>query len=362
MKKEKLKTIYDLLPAGWQEAAKEKKALQRGRNIRTAEELLRLVFLYETSGDSYGLTAAITQLSEEQKSLSKPAVQKRINHCGDWLQWICVHLCQQEGFLVTPPEWLKPYRVCVVDASDYAKQGSHQADFRFHYIAELFTLNTAEMYFTTAGEGETLSRYGNIRENDLIIGDRAYGTLTGIKHVLEHKAHFLLRLRSNGAKLYNADGSVFNMTEELMDWNEKKTIDLNLFYQKGKEVIPVRVCAIAKTKEQIAKSQRHIKDSNNKDKRGKISDLQHIWSKYVVVITSLPTEITTQQILELYRMRWQIELIFKQFKSIFGGGSFSARKEESVKAWFYGKLLIAIICQTLVKRARFSPTDDPATL
>jgi len=54
-------------------------------------------------------------------------------------------------------------------------------------------------------------------------------------------------------------------------------------------------------------------------------------------------------------MRWQIELVFKRFKSIFGGGEFSARKESAVKAWFYGKLLIAILCETMVKEGHFSP-------
>lgn len=48
-------------------------------------------------------------------------------------------------------------------------------------------------------------------------------------------------------------------------------------------------------------------------------------------------------------MRWQIELVFKRFKTIFGGREFTARKEEAVKAWFYGKLLIAVIWGTIPK-------------
>ena len=75
----------------------------------------------------------------------------------------------------------------------------------------------------------------------------------------------------------------------------------------------------------------------------------------VEILTSLKDEISFNRVLELYRMRWQIELIFKRFKSIFGGREFTARKEESVKAWFYGKLLLAIICETFVKKGRFSP-------
>lgn len=60
-----------------------------------------------------------------------------------------------------------------MDASDYAAAGSSKSDFRLHYMTELFTLNTTEMYFTGADEGETLMRYTAIKSNDLVIADRA---------------------------------------------------------------------------------------------------------------------------------------------------------------------------------------------
>ena len=75
--------IYEMMPTGWKEAAKETGALVRSRNISTAEELLRLNFLYQTSGDSYGLVSALTQISENQTGLNKTAVQKRITNSRD---------------------------------------------------------------------------------------------------------------------------------------------------------------------------------------------------------------------------------------------------------------------------------------
>lgn len=351
-----MEQICRMLPDGWKDEVYNQKALVRSRNIKTPEELLRLNFLYQTSGESYGLTAALMQISENQIGLNKTAVQKRIVNSADWLQWICTNMCQQEGFLTQPPEWLKDYRVCVVDASDYAANGSKQADFRLHYMVELFTLNATEMYFTDASEGETLTRYQNIREHDLILADRAYGTLKSILHTIEHHADFAIRLRSNSFALYTSEGERFDLTEQLKDWTPGKYLDLSLFCKNGKELIPIRICALAKTEEQIQKSQRQIKKAN--PHRQPPSTLQSIWSRYVVVVTSLPEQITAEQVLELYRMRWQIELVFKRFKSIFGGGEFSARKEKAVKAWFYGKLLLAIVCETIAKEGRFSPDAE----
>ena len=87
------------MPAGWKEAAKTKKALRRGRNIKTPEELLRLNFLYQTHGGTYGLTSALTQISENQIGLNKTAVEKRIVNSASWLKWLCENLSRQEGFI-----------------------------------------------------------------------------------------------------------------------------------------------------------------------------------------------------------------------------------------------------------------------
>lgn len=355
---DKMNLIYKVMPTGWKEAAKETGALVRSRNIRTPEELLRLNFLYQTSGDSYGLTSALTQISENQVGLNKTAVQKRITNSGKWLKWILEHLCKQENYLTEPPQWLEGYRVCLVDASDYSKQGSLNADFRFHSMVELFTLNMAEFHFTQASEGEKISRYETIQEKDIIIADRAYGTIKGMEYVVGKKADFLFRLKAKSFQLYTKDQKVFDLTAYLQEnYEAGKFIDMPLFYKSGKKYQPVRICALGKNKKDIEKSHRHIKTSNSKKNRGKITDLQQIYSKYVLVACSLPETISVNQILELYRMRWQMELVFKRLKSIFGG-EFCAKKRESVEAWFYGKLLLAAICEIFIKRSRFSPCNQ----
>jgi len=354
---ENMEKIFELMPEGWKEAAKTEKALIRGRNIKTPEELLRLNFLYQTHGGTYGLTSALTQISENQTGLNKTAVEKRIVNSASWLKWLCENLCRQEGFLVTPPDWLKEYNVNLVDASDYSCYGSRGSDFRFHYMINLFTMNTVEMYFTTATEGETLTRYKKLKEKDLIVADRGYCSITEIHYVIEHKADYVIRMRSNSFTLYTEDRTKFDLTEEFKrDYTPGRKIDLKLFMKKGKEYIPVRICAVAKTDEDIKKSQRQMKKSNHN--RKPLSELQTVWSHFVVTVTSLDDSFTTDQILEIYRMRWQIELVFKRFKSIFGGREFTARKEEPVKAWFYGKLLLAIVCETIAKKGRFSPSQD----
>jgi len=88
-----------------------------------------------------------------------------------------------------------------------------------------------------------------------------------------------------------------------------------------------------------------------------VTELQRESNKYILVATSLgKEEATAAQVLGLYRMRWQIELAFKRLKSLFGYSDLPAKNPQSVKAWFYGKLLLAALCETLVNAGRFSPS------
>jgi IS4 transposase len=54
-------------------------------------------------------------------------------------------------------------------------------------------------------------------------------------------------------------------------------------------------------------------------------------------------------VLEYYRFRWQIELLFKQLKSILAMGHLPKYDDQSSRAWLYGKLLVALLTQKLVR-------------
>lgn len=346
-----------MLPVGWQAAAKAEKAfVRRGRYIKTAEDLLKVVLLYLTEGESFGQTAAMLQITGEYP-VTKTAVYERVTESAEWLKWMCEHLLREHGLLAEEPEWLKEYRVCLVDATHGTKPGSDSSDFRLHYLIELFQLRMVEMELTSTGEGETITRYQKLRERDIVIGDRAYGTIKGMDYVSKKKADYMFRLRTNAFCLYTEDHKVFDLTGCLENWEPGKVLDLHLYYKSGKAYRPVRVCAVGKTKEGIAKSTKQLERVHSKKTRGPLSADQTIWNRFIVVVTSLPDSISPEQILQLYRMRWQIELVFKRLKSIFDLGDLTCFKEQAVSAWFYGKLLLSGLCEVLVSRGHFSPAQ-----
>jgi hypothetical protein len=83
-------------------------------------------------------------------------------------------------------------------------------------------------------------------------------------------------------------------------------------------------------------------------------------AEYIFVFTTLGAHIPAPAILEMYRGRWQVELTFKRLKSLLALGHLKKVDPQGAKAWLQGKLLVAILIETLIALAeRFFPWGYP---
>jgi hypothetical protein len=99
--------LLSVTPEGWEEKAKELGALVRGREIKSAVDLLRLVFLCLTEGKSFSGTAALLELGDIC-SISEKAVFTRFQRCSEWLRRLCEHLYRNYGWGTGRCIWLTP--------------------------------------------------------------------------------------------------------------------------------------------------------------------------------------------------------------------------------------------------------------
>lgn len=350
-----MKYITDLLPEGWQEKARELNAFRRaGDYLKTPEDLLRALLLWADLG-TFGHTAAFMKTTGDFP-MSKVALYQRVAKSAEWLEWLTVHFCREHEYLMDRPKWLKDFRVTIVDAT----KAMGKELYTLHMMIELFTLSVSEQVLTDASRGESMTNFQSVQKNDLTLGDRAYGSITGMRWMEEREAYYVFRMKAKAFNLYqrNEKGHYvrLDLTEKLNDWEEGKTLCFSLFYRQGKTYFPVRVCARGKSAEEIERGSRRIKASN----AGKITELQSVYNKFIVVVTNLPEEIAAGEILELYRMRWQIELVFKRLKSILDYDKLQAKTGLTSRAWFHCKLLTAAICEHYVQRSAFFPSGVDA--
>ena len=347
-----IEEIKKILPASWERQAYELGAITRGRVIKSAEELLILNLLYQTSGKSLGGTSSILKSSGELV-MSKQAVGERVIKSMEWNRWLSENISRNAGILGKKPSWLEYRRILTADGTEESCPGSKGTEYRFHWLMDLFTLETIEIKVTDYKEGEKLSQYQEIQSGDIVVADRAYGTLKSIEYAVSRGSDYVLRLKANSFNVYDKSGECIDIAKRIEKMKQGTYKALKLYCKKGKELQLIRLCIYRKTDKESENTERQIKKSNTKKMRGKVSETQKFYGKFVIVATSLSE--TPEKILALYRQRWQIELLFKRLKSIFHLDELPAKKDDSVKAWFYGKLLLAAICEALDNIGRFSP-------
>ena len=123
--------------------------------------------------------------------------------------------------------------------------------------------------------------------------------------------------------------------------------------------LAVRVCSIKKSKEAARESIKKVLAEQKKKQRKPNPETLEM-HRYIVLATSLPESIRGEQVMELYRNRWQIEIAFKRLKSIIGLGHLPKVDEESARSWLHGKLFVALAVQVIVDEGRFfSPWGYP---
>jgi len=347
-----MQEIIEYLPKGWAEKARETGAFTRARNIKTPEDLLALNMLYITNDGSFQTASAMMKLTKGI-SVNKNAAYERITASGEWLRWMAEELCAMQGATIEKPAFLGEKQVKLVDASDETTKGKDKTIWRLHYVFNLFEFACTSMELTTNKEGERLTRH-DVRENDIIIGDRMYCTITGMEHVLSGGGDFLLRFKSKAFILYDENGERVELLQELRKLSPLESADFRCFYklQTG-ELRPVRLVAMKKDAKSIAECHRKMQRKFSKKQEKKATKETMELNEYVVLATSL--DYANEQILELYRARWQVEQVFYRLKSLFGYGDVPSKNEETVKAWFYGKLFFAALCENILRQTSFSP-------
>ncbi len=351
--------LLQFLPLGWEDKARELGALSRQRKIPSAEALLRLLLMHLADGCSLRETTARAKQADVAH-ISDVALLKRLRNSSSWLQWIAVNLLEQLGGTVTKPAWLADYNVRIVDASIITEPGLTGSEWRLHYSMELFGLNCDYLEVTSNIKGEALSNYP-VKQHDLIIGDRAYGTKAGIDYVLRNGADYLLRMRNKAMKLRTYDGKDMNLLEEFRDLQIGVARDISAYYERTSgNWEGLRICVVRKSDEAAMDSIRKAKRTHSKKQR--LMDAETIeLHRYVFIATSLPSSVLdARQALELYRLRWQIEVAFKRLKSILGLGHLPKVDPVSAQAWLHGKLCVALLAHAIVSQGRlFSPWGYP---
>jgi hypothetical protein len=344
--------LLTLFPADWEELGRRTGAISRLRGFDSVGNVLRTLLMHVGAGWSLRETAVRAKLAGIA-DVSDVTLLNRLRQSEGWLRELCQQLWKENGVDLTPA--IAGFPVRLVDGSVVKEPGKTGSQWRLHYSLRLPSLECDEFILTAAhgrGNGDRLARF-HFRSGELVLADAGYCNRPGVTAVHRKGAKLCVRLNPHTLPLFDEKGRPLELLPLLRTLQESGvSAEWPARVQSDGQHIRGRVCAIRKSAEATARAQRKIELRVNRGK-GTLSPQRQEYARYVMVFTTLPRHVANaDQVLEGYRLRWQIELTFKRLKSIIQLGHVPKLDDQSSRSWLLGKLLIALLSQKLARIGR----------
>jgi hypothetical protein len=285
-------------------------AFVRVRHVRQVTDLLRLVLAYAVCGWSLQMVclwAAALGIA----ILSPVALRKRLQGChmllgrlvGDWL------LERQ----TTRPGQARYVRI--VDASFANRPGTTGTDLRVHLDFDLAAAALDGIAITDYRQGETLRRHPT-QPGCISIADCAYAQRRGLGSITADGGLYVVRLNWQNLPLLNPQGEPLDLLRFLRSVPDALSAATPALVDTPHGRFLVRVVARRLSAEQTERNRRRVRRQTRQ--RGTQPDARTLEAAgFVFLITNLPADgYSADDVLQLYRFRWQIELKIKRLKSI----------------------------------------------
>jgi hypothetical protein len=344
--------LVSLFPEDWRDQAVHTAVLKGLRKDKSEEDLLRTLLIHLAGGYSLRETA-LRARQAKLANMSDVALMKRLRKCKDWLASLCSSMLRDRGISL---ESTGDFEVRLFDATSVREPGKTGSIWRVHYSVRVPSLQCDFFKVTAAkgqGTGESLKQFP-IHAGDHVIADRGYATANGIAHVSRRQGYVLVRISPHNLEILDSSGKPMTWAERLRGIaksGQAHSWPVSIPTAQGNR-ISGRVCAVRKTEEAILRAHKKLKARASKSGE-RLQPETLLRAEYVIVFTTFPgSKFTAAEVMRWYRLRWQIELVFKRFKQIAQLGHLPKYDDDSAKAWLYGKLFVALITEKLIEHAR----------
>jgi IS4 transposase len=336
-----------------EELAYETGAFTRRRAIRSPTDVLQMILIWAVAERSLRETAMLAA-EAGLADVSNVALFKRFGKAGKWLTSLLMAMIADHP--IREMTWGP--RIRVIDATAISRPGHQGTDLRVHLSMQLGTNRSDSIELTDGRGAESLDRF-TFKAGELVLADSAYAHRDPLARVAAGGAFFVVRPPWS-FPLENRDGTKFDLFDALGGLPEARPGEFAVQF-RGKDGRPTscRLVAIRRT-EQSAAHERERVAKNSKRHGAKAIDLRTLeYAGYVCLITNAPPELSCENVLDLFRFRWQIEMRFKDLKSVLHLADVPARSPELLEVYVLAKLLVAVVIENLSAAESFFPWGYP---
>jgi hypothetical protein len=234
--------------------------------------------------------------------------------------------------------------------SDKRNDAGAAVRIQFEYDVLTGTINDLSVHaFRDQDNSDWKTSNCYIQQNDLIIRDLGYMHIDAIKALTnECKADVLCRLDTRTdvyIKNENQDFVKINFSEE---HGKMRTLGITSkqfdVYVGAKEHLPMRMVIFDLPDEVAAERIRKVCKERKRNGSKTIKEETIVRARLIIMITTLPSyKLCKEKCYTLYSIRWQIELLFKSWKSALNIDKTKSVKKERFECFLFSKLLQVIM-------------------
>ena len=182
-----------------------------------------------------------------------------------------------------------------------------------------------------------------LNPQDLVLMDQGYFKLRTLTAIIAKEAYFLTRFMV-GTTIGEAQTGRRLELDRLLGQGPALTQEMLVRIGQGAhQTPPCRLVCLRVSPQMAMQRRRRVKaHARQQGRTARTSTLT--WCDWTLLITNVPEAwLPLDMVRALYSLRWQIELVFKQFKSILRVHHSTTGNEQRVRCELYGKLIAAVV-------------------
>jgi hypothetical protein len=333
--------------------------LQRESKLKP-EEFIDMLIFSSFDHSQVSLQELCNDLAQQhQKSLTKAGLQKRFN--PNSLKFMKAVLAEQitSKMNLSPAadKWEPFSRVLIADSCKFSLPARYKENYpgykSFGNVSSIMNLQYAfdlkggdweNLEFTKATQNDqshSSKRLDHINKNELHIRDLGFVTMKYLAKVVSEKAFFLNRLHPQWKPVQQSSGKEIDWTAlyKKMQDNRDSHFETMVNIGKGENAFCCRLIAVPVPEPVWAERIRKAKKKAESQKVN-LSDEYKSRCRFSIFITNTEEKtLKTADVVQLYHLRWQIELVFKSWKSLLGIHKIKAVKAERLECQLLARFI-----------------------
>ena len=331
--------------------AQEVGFVRRKRKV-TAKKFLENSMLLELSGTNSTLGDLSYEFYQSGCEISKQALHKKMNGKAilffqKLLEQLLKQPCGKEKINMEAISFLN--RIQVIDSSEiklhkklrkiFPQVRGQGAAVKLQALMAVSqeSLLSLEICDSKAPDQGYKDHATYIQPGDLSIADLAYFCVETFQKIAINKGFYLSRYFKR-ARVYSEEDKPIDL-RAVLGQTKENTVELSVHL--GASKFPCPCVAIRLTEEAYYKRLQHIQRERRKNPKYKRQD--DLLDQWTIFVTNLPASLDGSILLQIYSLRWQIELLFKMMKTFFRLRKIEHSNQYSAQISLYISLIATVL-------------------